>query len=220
MVGRRGVEPRDTRLSGRPRRPAGSRPAEAEGVEPPRPKLARVQAGCSLQSASASMSGEGESRTRKAEARLLSGQLQSPICLPLHGGRYTDRTCAGEPGRPFPAGHLTSRSTFRARRAGDSNATPERALVSSEAGHPGPFTLHSAHPGIRTRNLLGLGQATLPIGLDGHASGWPASNRRPRRWQRRALTRLSYNRMEPARRIELRLRPYQGRVLTVTTKQA
>lgn len=26
--------------------------------------------------------------------------------------------------------------------------------------------------------------------------------------------------MEPARRIELRLRPYQGRVLTVTTKQA
>ena len=31
---------------------------------------------------------------------------------------------------------------------------------------------------------------------------------------------LSYNRMEPARRIELQLRPYRGRVLTVTTKQA
>ena len=31
---------------------------------------------------------------------------------------------------------------------------------------------------------------------------------------------LSYNRMEPARRIELRLQPYQGRVLAVTTKQA
>ena len=91
------------------------------------------------------------------------------------------------PAARFQRGHLTSRSTSRARRAGDSNATPERALVSSEAGHPGPFTLHSAHPGIRTRNLLGLGQATLPIGLDGHASGWPASNRRPPPWRGGAL---------------------------------
>ena len=34
-------------------------------------------------------SGEGESRTRKAEAQLLSGQIPSPIGLPLHadGGR-------------------------------------------------------------------------------------------------------------------------------------
>jgi hypothetical protein len=95
------------------------------------------------------MSGEGESRTRKAEAQLLSGQIPSPIGLPLHGGRYTDRTCAGEPGHPFPAGHFTSRSTFHARRAADSNGTPERALVSSEAGHPGPFALRSA-PRIRT----------------------------------------------------------------------
>ena len=31
---------------------------------------------------------------------------------------------------------------------------------------------------------------------------------------------LSYNRMEPVRRIELRLPPYQGGVLTVITKQA
>lgn len=139
MVGRHGVEPRDTRLSGRPRRPAGSRPAEAERVEPPRPKLARVQAGCSRQSASASMSGEGESRTRKAEARLLSGQLQSPICLPLHGGRYTDRTCAGEPGRPFPAGHLTSRSTFR---GGERRTRIPRRSAHSLAARPRPCLVH------------------------------------------------------------------------------
>ena len=89
------------------------------------------------------MSGEGESRTRKAEAQLLSGQVPSPIGLPLQGGRYTVRTCAGEPGHPFPAGHFTSRSTFHARRAGDSNAKPKNALVSSEAGQPWP--VHSPY---------------------------------------------------------------------------
>jgi hypothetical protein len=36
-------------------------------------------------------SGEGESRTRKAEAQLLSGQIPSPIGLPLHGGRRRTR---------------------------------------------------------------------------------------------------------------------------------
>jgi hypothetical protein len=35
MVGRRGIEPRYTCVSGRPRRPAGSRPAEGRGVDPP-----------------------------------------------------------------------------------------------------------------------------------------------------------------------------------------
>ena len=34
LVGRRGVEPRDTCLSGRPRRPAGSRPADGGGPDP------------------------------------------------------------------------------------------------------------------------------------------------------------------------------------------
>lgn len=45
MVGHRGIEPRNTCVSGRPRRPAGSWPADAAGVEPARPRLARVQAG-------------------------------------------------------------------------------------------------------------------------------------------------------------------------------
>ena len=45
MVGHRGIEPRDTCVSGRPLQPAGSRPADAAGVEPARPRLARVQAG-------------------------------------------------------------------------------------------------------------------------------------------------------------------------------
>ena len=45
MVGHRGIEPRDTCVSGRPLRPAGSWPADAAGVEPARPRLARVQAG-------------------------------------------------------------------------------------------------------------------------------------------------------------------------------
>jgi hypothetical protein len=62
-------------------------------------------------------SGEGESRTRKAEAQLLSGQIPSPIGLPLHFISHE-------------------------RRAENSNPTPKCALVSGEARHPGRFALH------------------------------------------------------------------------------
>ena len=142
MVGHRGIEPRNTCLSGRPLRPAGSWPAEAERVERSRPRLVRVQAGCSHQSACASMSGEGESRTRKAEAQLLSGQVPSPIGLPLHGGRRRTRisgSCDPHPvsRRGPPPGDFISHE----RRAENSNPTPKRALVSSEAQAPAWFTL-------------------------------------------------------------------------------
>ena len=177
MVGRRGVEPRDTRLSGRPRRPAGSRPAEAEGVEPPRPKLARVQAGCSLQSASASMSGEGESRTRKAEAQLLSGQIPSPIGLPLHGGRRRTRISGPSGPTRFPDGdhHLVISSPTAESGELESHGVT-RALVSSEARHPGRFALRSA-PRIRTEITQGLDLLALPIGLERLKSDRPDSNR-------------------------------------------
>jgi hypothetical protein len=42
MVGHRGIEPRITRVSGRPRRPAGSWPAEGGGVDPPGVTLRRL----------------------------------------------------------------------------------------------------------------------------------------------------------------------------------
>jgi hypothetical protein len=87
-------------------------------------------------------SGEGESRTRKAEAQLLSGQIPSPIGLPLHGGRR--RTRISGPSGPHPLsrrGPPPGDFISHERRAENSNPTPKCALVSGEARHPGRFAL-------------------------------------------------------------------------------
>ena len=87
------------------------------------------------------------------------------------------------------------RFTIHKKRAGESNATAvSRAVVSSDAQHPGWFTLR-AEPRIRTANIPVLNGTPLPVGLVRHASGWPDLNGRPLPWRGSALAKLSYNRM-------------------------
>lgn len=134
------------------------------------------------------------------DGELESQRLPAPIRFPdgasqpgrfiLHGGRRTTR-------KPqFPAHPLAT-----------------------EPGTPVRFTFHEYRPRDSNPDHPRPERGASAIGLGRHASGYRVSNPGPRPWQGRALP-LSYIRMEPARRIELRLRPYQGRVLTFTTKQA
>jgi hypothetical protein len=57
------------------------------------------------------------------------------------------------------------------RKTADSNGTVSPAHpLATEPGTPVRFTFR-APPEIRTRNLFLLREATLPVGLEGHASG-------------------------------------------------
>ena len=126
MVGRRGIEPRNTCSSGRPRRPAGSRPADAAGVEPARRRLVRVQAGFRRQVGLRIHERRGRESNSQGQSSAAFGADAVTSLLASPCGRYTVRTCAGEPGHPFPAGHFTSRSTFHARSMRDSNPRTRR----------------------------------------------------------------------------------------------
>src|SRR5579863_3103922 len=109
-------------------------------------------------------SGEGESRTRKAEAQLLSGQIPSPIGLPLHadGGRIErPRVVMTRP--PFPTGHIPPGQPSMLRKAGDLNAAGLTAhRLAGEPGTPVRFTFRSA-PRTRTEITQGLDLLALPL---------------------------------------------------------
>ena len=157
MVGHRGIEPRNTCVSGRPRRPAGSWPA-----------------------ASVRFERTGLFRPAAFGAAAIIHSAKMPSCnRHLTGGWWTDRTSAG-PCRPdlrFPAGHLATRSTIHARKVGDSNATALTAhRLAGEPGTPVRFTFRSA-PRTRTGITRGLNALALPIGLERLTSDRPDSNR-------------------------------------------
>jgi hypothetical protein len=82
---------------------------------------------------------------------------------------------------PAPAGHLPCAESGSLEDHGRS-----RALVSSEAQHPGWFTLR-AEPRIRTENLPVLGRAPLSNWARSAWSRWRDSNSRPPPWQGDAL---------------------------------
>ena len=204
MVGHRGIEPRDTCVSGRPRRPAGSWPADGGGPDP--------QRSCALPGSSRSRPpGRFAIRERRAEVLSPTASRRPPVfetepaARQVHSPwRKTVDTIhrAFTPTR-FPAGdhHLVvsspSEESGRLERHG---AT--RASVSNGARHPGRFTLHDGGPGqahrdvrtglrgraspaslrappeIRTRNLFLLGEAPLPSWARGaFESDRPDSNR-------------------------------------------
>jgi hypothetical protein len=170
LVGRRGVEPRDTCLSGRPRRPAGSRPVDGRGPEPqatvrlPRP-------------ASNGRLPPGRFTIHKQESgRLERQRLTTP-------GRFRGGACTLAGSLSEEDGELESQRRRRprgfqprpepcpvhppARRAEQSKPTPHArgcALVSSEAR--GPCPVHS--PSGCPRSPPASWAAT------GAARGWPA----------------------------------------------
>jgi hypothetical protein len=87
-------------------------------------------------------SGEGESRTRKAEAQLLSGQIPSPIGLPLHGRirrtRIPHRSAHSLAARPGTlAGSLSLTTSYR---SADSNREPPDSGSGALQGPPGHWT--------------------------------------------------------------------------------
>jgi hypothetical protein len=138
----------------------------------------------------------------------------------------------------LPLGQPSSRGESGIRTHGRRCAS--RLAGGSRATTPGHLTM-STLPRIRTANARGLSPAALPIGLEGHQrgalchratgrhlaprrnsnprlfplSGYRGSNPGPSPRQGDALP-LSYIRVEPARRIELRLHPYQRCVLPLS----
>ena len=149
MVGHRGIEPRDTCVSGRPRRPAGSWPADGGGPDPQR---SRALPGSSR----SRPPGRFAIRERRAEVLSPTASRRPPVfetepaAWQVHSPwRKTVDTIhrASTPTR-FPAGdhHLAvsspSEESGRLERHG---AT--RASVSNGARHPGRFTLHERRAG-------------------------------------------------------------------------
>jgi hypothetical protein len=108
---------------------------------------------------------------------------------------------------PPPDGFIS-----HARRAGDSNATAGTAQ--SLAAMPGPWPVHSP---CRTRDS----NSEPPESESGASTSWARTACERLTGLEPATSALatpcsdllSYNRMEPAQRIELRLTPYQGVVL-------
>jgi hypothetical protein len=188
MVGHRGIEPRDTCVSGRPRRPAGSWPADGGGPDPQRSRA--------LPGSSRSRSpGRFAIRERRAEVLSPTASRRPPFSkrsLPpgrftLHGGRRWTRSTGPSPPPAFQTGTTTWWFHLPRRRAGDSNATvlpahplatepgtlagspsmsgglgqAHRAVRTDLRGRAFPASLR-APPEIRTRNLFLLREAPLP----------------------------------------------------------
>ena len=124
MVGHRGIEPRDTCVSGRPRRPAGSWPADGGGPDPQR---SRALPGSSR----SRPPGRFAIRERRAEVLSPTASRRPPVfetepaAWQVHSPwRKTVDTIhrAFTPTR-FPAGDHRLVVSSPRRRAGDSNAT-------------------------------------------------------------------------------------------------
>ena len=188
MVGHRGIEPRDTCVSGRPRRPAGSWPADGGGPDPQR---SRALPGSSR----SRPPGRFAIRERRAEVLSPTASRRPPVFETEPAARQVHspwRKTVGTIHRAstppaFQPGTTTWRFHLPRRRAGDSNATvlPAHPLATepgtlagspSMSGGPGtgaprgtyrparscfPASLR-APPEIRTRNLFLLREAPLP----------------------------------------------------------
>lgn len=188
MVGHRGIEPRDTCVSGRPRRPAGSWPADGGGPDPQR---SRALPGSSR----SRPPGRFAIRERRAEVLSPTASRRPPVfetepaARQVHSPwRKTVDTIHRAFTTPaFQTGTTTWWFHLPRRRAGDSNATvlPAHPLATEPgtlAGSPsmsgGPGQAHRAvrtdlrgrafpaslraPPEIRTRNLFLLREAPLP----------------------------------------------------------
>ena len=149
MVGHRGIEPRDTCVSGRPRRPAGSWPADGGGPDPQR---SRALPGSSR----SRPPGRFAIRERRAEVLSPTASRRPPVFETEPAARQVhspwrktvDTIHRAFTSTRFPDGdhHLVvsspSEESGRLERHG---AT--RASVSNGARHPGRFTLHERGPG-------------------------------------------------------------------------
>ncbi len=201
MVGHRGIEPRDTCVSGRPRRPAGSWPADGGGPDPQR---SRALPGSSR----SRPPGRFAIRERRAEVLSPTASRRPPVFETEPAARQVHSPWrkavdtihrAFRPPPAFQTGTTTWWFHLPRRRAGDSNATvlPAHPLATepgtlagspSMSGRPGhshppprscfsPASLR-APPEIRTRNLFLLGEAPLPSWARGaFESDRPDSNR-------------------------------------------
>jgi hypothetical protein len=137
MVVHRGIEPRATCVSGRPRRPPGSWPADAAGVEPARPRLARVQAG-----------------------------FRHQIGLRTQQRRGRESNSQGRSSTAFGAGPVANRVASPWRRAENSNPTALPAHSSAARPGPrpvhSPYPSRDSNP-----DVILLRDAALPVGLEG-----------------------------------------------------
>ena len=124
MVGHRGIEPRDTCVSGRPRRPAGSWPADGGGPDPQRSRA--------LPGSSRSRSpGRFTIRERRAEVLSPTASRRPPVFEREPAARQVHspwRKTVDTIHRAFtPPAFQTGTTTWwfhlPRRRAGDSNAT-------------------------------------------------------------------------------------------------
>src|SRR5215470_15096640 len=145
MVGHRGIEPRNTCVSGRPLRPAGSWPAEGGGVDPlgvTLRGLSRPGAAPAAHLSGAESGGPGPHRLATASrfrngARHPAGSLSMAEdgVLETHPRRATR----------FPGGDRTLAASSSMAESGELESHGvTRALVSSEARPPWP--VHSPCP--------------------------------------------------------------------------
>jgi hypothetical protein len=144
MVGHRGIEPRDTCVSGRPRRPAGSWPADGGGPDPQR---SRALPGSSR----SRPPGRFAIRERRAEVLSPTASRRPPV--------FETEPAARQVHSPWRKTVDTIHRTFTPTRFPDGDhhlvvSSPSeesgrlerhgatRASVSNGARHPGRFTLH------------------------------------------------------------------------------
>ena len=164
-MGHRGVEPRC--LTGRPRRPAGSWPAEGEGVEPHGLTAATGFQGQLPQPAAhlpSAESGGTEPHRLATAARFRNGACHPAGSLSMEEDGELESQGLPTPTR-FPDGdHHPVVSSPVAESGEIESHGVTRALVSSEARSLiGSLSMITRTvPRIRTANLLGLSQAPLP----------------------------------------------------------
>ena len=185
MVGHRGIEPRDTCVSGRPLRPAGSWPADAAGVEPARPRLARVQAGFRHQIGLRTQERRGrESNSQgRSSAAFGAGPVANRVASPWRRTEYSKPT-RKEP-RAFQAvtapWRLHPPWTVRATRWGSGPFTVRIAESGELESHGVTRALVSSEP----RPLAG----SLSVPFPGFEPGrHPSEGCGSASWPRRART--------------------------------
>ena len=185
MVGHRGIEPRDTCVSGRPLRPAGSWPADAAGVEPARPRLARVQAGFRHQIGLRTHERRGRESNSQGRSSTAFGAdpVANRVASPWRRTEYSKPT-RKEP-RAFQAATAPWRLhppwTVRAARWGPAPARP----VSRRAENSNPTALPAHSLAARPGTLTG----SLSVPFPGFEPGrHPSEGCGSASWPRRART--------------------------------
>ena len=179
MVGHRGIEPRNTCVSGRPRRPAGSWPADAAGFEPARPRLARVQAGFRHQVGLRIHERRGRELNSQGRSSAVfeTGPVTSRVASPCADGGRIERPRVVKTRPPVSSRapcHSVNHPGAEGGRRERRGITAHR--LAGEPGTPVRFTFRSA-PRIRTEITQGLDLPALPIGLERLTSDRPDSNR-------------------------------------------